>query len=67
MKVIGVYRVNFKSCFDYFDRQDSACVWPVFLLCPFYRAFGEFIGALDDMKKDKYSDKERGVEPQIAR
>ncbi|XP_020614640.1 cGMP-dependent protein kinase 1-like isoform X2 [Orbicella faveolata] len=29
-------------------------------------AFEAYIGSLEDMKTDKYSDKERGVEPQIA-
>jgi len=32
-----------------------------------FRAFEAYIGSLEDMKTDKYSDKERGVEPQIAR
>ncbi|KAK2563745.1 cGMP-dependent protein kinase 1, partial [Acropora cervicornis] len=30
------------------------------------RAFEAYIGSLEDMKTDKYSDKERGVEPQTA-
>ena len=36
-------------------------------LFQFLRAFEAYIGSLEDMKTDKYSDKERGVEPQTAR
>ena len=36
-------------------------------VCYLFRAFEAYIGSLEDMKTDKYSDKERGVEPQIAR
>ena len=39
----------------------------VFYYVQFCRAFEAYIGSLEDMKKDNYSDKERGVEPQIAR
>lgn len=32
-----------------------------------YRAFEAYIGSLEDMKTDKYSDEKRGVEPQMLR
>lgn len=39
--------------------------------CPamfaFLRPFEAYIGSLEDLQTDKYSDKARGVEPQTAR
>ena len=52
----GNGRCDFASCLTKFSV--------VFLSC---RAFEAYIGSLEDMKTDKYSDKERGVEPQTAR